>query len=195
MNRYSPSEFLKTAYSLLMTKIFFNRGRLLRRPFYMRGRKSVEGGKGLTTGRFCRYDLEGSRKTLFIGDYCEFGDMTHIVAFNKVEIGDHVLMASKCFISDTNHGSYKGENQDSPSSVPNKRKLVSGSVRIGDRVWIGENAVVLSGADIGDGCIIGANSVVSRKIPENSIVAGNNKIIKRFNEKTRSWEAYKGTGI
>ena len=188
MNRYSPSEFLKTAYSLLMTKIFFNRGRLLRRPFYMRGRKSVEGGKGLTTGRFCRYDLEGSRKTLFIGDYCEFGDMTHIVAFNKVEIGDHVLMASKCFISDTNHGSYKGENQDSPSSVPNKRKLVSGSVRIGDRVWIGENAVVLSGADIGDGCIIGANSVVSRKIPENSIVAGNNRIIKRFNEKTRSWE-------
>lgn len=44
---------------------------------------------------------------------------------------------------------------------------------IGGNVWIGENVVVLPGADIGKGSIIGANAVVKGKIPENSIAVGN----------------------
>ena len=64
----------------------------------------MAGCRGLTTGYNCRFDLTGKKQTLFIGDNCEFGDMTHIVAFNNVMIGDNVLMASKVFVSDTNHG-------------------------------------------------------------------------------------------
>ena len=107
----------------------------------------------MTTGRFCRFDLEGTKQTLHIGDNVEMGDMTHIVAHEKVVIGDNVLIASKCFISDTNHGVYKGMKQDSPELPPNSRKLVTNPVRIGNNVWIGENVVILAGADIGDGCI------------------------------------------
>ena len=59
---------------------------------------------------------------------------------------------------------------------------------IGNNVWIGENVVVLPGAEIGDGCIIGANSIVSKKIPPNSMVVGENKIIKKWNEVTRHWD-------
>lgn len=114
--------------------------------------------------------------------------MTHIVAQNHVEIGKDVLIASKCFISDTNHGKYTGENQDSPETIPNDRKLVTGNAVIGNRVWVGENVVILSGAEIGDGCIIGANSIVSKKIPAGSMVVGNNRIIKKWNIKTKTWE-------
>jgi len=179
-NLYSPSEYIKNVYSLLMTQITMPQARFVRRPIYVRGRKSLVGCNGLTTGRFCRFDLEGTKRTLFIGDNCEMGDMTHIVAHDKVEIGNNVLIASKCFISDTNHGKYKGHNQDSPMTEPNKRELVSSPVKIGNNVWIGENVVILAGAQIGDGCIVGANSVVSKEIPDGSMVVGNNRVIRRF---------------
>lgn len=187
-NKYSPSEFIKTVYSYLMTKVFMSNMRLIRRPVYIRGRKSIVGANGLTTGRFCRFDLTNSSKTLFIGNNCEFGDFTHIVAYEKVTIGDNVLLASKCFISDTNHGAYKGADQDSPHSSPRERKLVTKPVRIGNNVWIGENAVILAGANIGDGCVVGANSVVTKEIPDNSIVVSNGKIIKMYDDATQKWE-------
>ncbi len=188
-NLYSPSEYIKNIYSLIMTKITMPQARFIRRPIYVRGKKSMVGCNGLTTGRFCRFDLEGSKQTLFIGENCEMGDMIHIVAHEKVEIGNNVLIASKCFISDTNHGIYKGQNQDPPMTKPNKRELVSNPVKIGNNVWIGENVVILAGAQIGDGCIVGANSVVSKEIPHNSIVAGvPGRIIKQWNDKTKKWD-------
>lgn len=188
MNKYSISEVIKNIYSLVMTKVTMPQARFVRRPIYIRGKKSILGGKNLTTGRFCRFDLDGKKKTLVVGNNCEMGDMTHIVALNCVEIGDNVLIASKCFISDTSHGCYVGEKQDSPETLPNKRDLVTGKTKIGNNVWIGENTVILAGADIGDGCIVGANSIVCKEIPEGSIVVGNNRIIKKWNVLKQKWE-------
>lgn len=186
-NKYSASEFIKNVYSLAMTKVYMPQARLIRRPIYIRGAKSFTGCKNLTTGRSCRFDLNGKKKTLHIGSNCEIGDMTHIVAHNSVEIGENVLIASKCFISDTNHGNYSGDNQDSPETAPNKRKLIVGKTKIGNNVWIGENSVILSGADIGDGCIIGANTIVNKSIPKGSMVVGNNHIIKIWDQEAKEW--------
>lgn len=188
-NRYSLTEYVKNIYSFIMTKITFRHARFIRRPIYIRGRKSLSGCNGLTTGRFCRFDLEGSKQTLFIGDNCEMGDLTHIVAHEKVEIGNNVLIASKCFISDTNHGVYKGDNQDPPQTPPNQRNLVSKPVLIGNNVWIGENVVILPGSNIGDGCIIGANSVVCSDIEPYSISVGApSKVIKKWNSNKLHWD-------
>lgn len=186
-NCYSFNEIIVNIYSLIWTKIFMPQCRLIRRPSYFRGRKSLKGAKFLTTGRFCRYDLEGRKKTLFVGDNCQFGDMTHIVALNRVSIGNNVLIASKVFISDTNHGSYAGNVHSSPDIPPKDRDLVSSSVEIGNNVWIGENAVILPGAIIGNGSIVGANSVVSKEIPECSIVAGVNTVIKKYSYSEKKW--------
>ena len=59
-------------------------------------------------------------------------------------------------------------------------------VVIGNDVWIGQNAVILPGVHIGDGCIIGANSVVGSDIPPYSVVVGNPaKVVrKRFDDET-----------
>ena len=189
MNSYTPSELIKTVYSYILTKVFNSQARLIRRPIYIRGCKSISGGKGLTTGRFCRFDLIGNKKTLFIGDNCEFGDMTHIVAYDNVKIGNNVLIASKCFISDTNHGNYIGDNQDAPNTPPNDRKLFTQEVVIGNNVWIGENVVVLAGSQIGDGCIIGANSVVKGVFESNVIIAGAPaRAVKKYDNQTKKWE-------
>lgn len=187
-NSYSFSEYLKNVYSYLMTKLTMKNARFIRRPIYIRGKKSISGCEFMTTGRFCRFDLEGKKTTLIIGKNCEMGDMTHIVAHNHVQIGDDVLIASKCFISDTNHGSYAGENQDSPYMKPRLRELTLGKTIIGSNVWIGENAVILPGAEIGDGCVVGANSVVSRRFPSGSMIVGNNTVIKVWNKETKKWE-------
>lgn len=189
-NKYLFTEKIKNTYSLIMTKLFFKQARLLRRPIYIRGKKSLFGGKNLTTGYRCRFDLNGKKETLIIGENCQFGDNVHIVALKEVIIGDNVLIASKVFISDTSHGMYKGTDCDAPNTSPNSRKLVQNSVSIGNNVWIGENVVILSGANIGDGCIIGANSIITKTIPKNTIVVGNNKIIKEYNNKSKCWEEY-----
>ena len=91
--KYSFSELIKTDSSWLMTKLFYPSARLIRRPFYQRG-GGYRGGKGLTTGRFCRFDLKG-KDTLKIGTDCEFGDFTHIVAHKDVRIGNGVLAADR----------------------------------------------------------------------------------------------------
>lgn len=189
-NKYCFSEFVSNAFAFIFTKIFYRPARLFRRPLYLRGKRSMVIGKRLTLGHSCRFDLEGKKKTLFIGSDCEFGDNTHIVALNSVTIGDNVLIASKVFISDCSHGHYKGDFQDSPKTKPNSRRLHLSTVNIGNNVWVGENAVILPGSSIGDGCIIGANAVVSKEIPNNSMVVGYNTIIKRWNSNTSSWERF-----
>lgn len=191
MDKYSLSEFTANVIFYLKTKLFFKDCRFIRFPFYLRGKKSLVGAKKLTLGRFCRFELNGDKPTLFIGQHCEMGDMTHIVALSHVEIGDNVLVASKCFISDTNHGNYKGEQQDSPYIPPNERKLYSDKVYIGDNVWIGENVVILAGTTIESGCIVGANSVVSGYVSKNSIVVGAPaKVIKKFDDDKKAWVKY-----
>lgn len=187
-NKYSISEWIKTCYSYIITKIWFKNARLIRRPVYIRGIKSIEGAKELTTGRFCRFDLDGTKKTLFIGNNCEFGDMTHIAAYNHVEIGNNVLIASKCYIADVSHGRYRGKYQSTPESIPKKRVLYTEPVIIEDNVWIGENVVILGGVKIGEGCIIGANSVVTKSIKSKTIAAGSPAVpIKIWNEIERKW--------
>ena len=188
-NKYSISEFIVNIYSLVMTKLFFKQARFIRRPIYVRGKKSISGAINLTTGRLCRFDLDGVKKTLFIGDNCEMGDMNHIVAYNNVTIGNNVLIASKCFISDTNHGKYTGDNQSNPLEIPKERELFSLSTYIGNNVWIGENVVILPGSYIGDGCIVGANSVISGSYEENCIIAGcPGKVKKKYNTYKKQWE-------
>ncbi len=188
-NQYTISEFLTTAYALVVTKIFYKGARLIRRPFYIRGKKSFIFGSGLTTGHACRFDLDGTKQTLFIGKNCEIGDNVHIVAHQKVTIGENCLMASKIFISDTNHGTYDNSDPHSdPNTAPNDRRLVTKPISIGNNVWIGENVVVLLGVTIGDGCIIGANSVVNRDIPAGTIAAGSPaRVIKTYDYCNKKW--------
>lgn len=93
------------------------------------------------------------------------------------------------------HGSYVGDENDSqPNSIVNDRPLSSKPVVIENNVWIGELCSVLPGVTIGENSIIGANSVVTKSIPANSITVGNPaKVIKQFNFETKHWEKVKIT--
>jgi acetyltransferase-like isoleucine patch superfamily enzyme len=193
-NKYSLSETISTAYAFICTKLFYKGARLIRRPFYCRGKSRLQFAEGFTTGHHCRLDLLGEEndnsKKLIIGRNCKLGDNVHIVANEKVMIGDNCLMASKIFISDTSHGDYSDTaDAASPDIPPDERMFHTKPVVIGDYVWIGENVCILLGVKIGDGCVIGANSVVNRDIPDKCVAAGSPaRVIKKWNAKLSVWE-------
>ncbi len=108
---------------------------------------------------------------LIFGNNVNIGFDCHIGCVNKVEIGNNVLMASNIFITDHFHGD---TSTDSLKLPPILRKVISkGPVIIGDNVWIGEGVAIMPNVTIGKNSIIGAHSVVTKDIPQDSVVAGN----------------------
>lgn len=178
----------------ISTILLFPGARLIRRPFDIRGRRNICLGSNFTCGKYCRIEahprsVEMNSQVIVLGKNVQINDFVHIVGVEKVSIGNNVLIASKVFISDSSHGSYKGENQTHPDIPPSRRELFSKPVVIEDNVWIGEFVSVLPGVKIGRGSIIGSMSVVSRDIPPYSIAVGSPAgVIKRFNFDSSKWE-------
>jgi acetyltransferase-like isoleucine patch superfamily enzyme len=192
-NNYSFYEILKTVISLFYTKICYSKARLIRLPFYMRGKERMEYNKGFTTGYGCRIEcfsiVANKKTTLKIGMNCHMGDYVHIASGEEVIIGNDCLLASKIYISDISHGLYSGgTTHSSPDIEPRHRKLHTKPVNIGNNVWIGECVTILPGAIIGDGCIIGANSVVNKHIDSHCLAVGSPaRVIKRYDDSTQKW--------
>lgn len=196
IKRYGILGSFRLLISLIYTKIFYKKVRLIRLPFDLRSRKNIDLGTGLTTGFGCRieaYPLDKTTKKIIkFGENTEINDYVHIAAGENVSIGNNVLIASKVYISDINHGNYKNINQDSPLIKPNDRKLSTSPVVINDNVWIGEGVCVMPGVTIGYGCIIGAMSTVTKSIPDYSIAVGSPAVvIKKYNFETKEWIANK----
>jgi acetyltransferase-like isoleucine patch superfamily enzyme len=83
----------------------------------------------------------------------------------ELNIGDHVLIAPGCFITDHGHRHAWGALIDAQGRDCRP-------VRIGNDVWLGAHTVVLPGVTIGDGAVVGAGAVVNRDVASRSIVAG-----------------------
>lgn len=106
-----------------------------------------------------------------IGDHCMFGNCNHITAVNGIIIGKNLRTGKNVLISDNSHGNPKDVSLR--DIHPNERPLYSkGEIIIGDNVWIGENAAILGSVHIGDGAIIGVNTVVTHDIPPYAIAVG-----------------------
>lgn len=90
-----------------------------------------------------------------------------LAAVERVELGEHCMLANGCLITDGDH-----RYDDPGRPVPWQGFTTKGPVRIGDNVWLGANVVVTSGVTIGRRSVIGANSVVIQDIPSFSIAAG-----------------------
>ncbi|MFM5085109.1 MULTISPECIES: acetyltransferase [Aeromonas] len=182
---------VRLAIEVIFTKFRFRNAKVIRTPFECRGKKHINVGLGFTTGRYCRLEAHGSEgMNIIIGNNCQINDSVHIAAAESVLIGDDVLIASRVFITDLNHGSYSGVDHSHPDSICRERALHTKPVVIESNVWLGEGVVVLPGVNIGKASIIGANSVVSRDIPANSIAVGNPaRVIKQFDFQRGQWVA------
>lgn len=192
MRGYELITIINLVLSYIYTKLFNKKARLIRLPVVIRNKRYIKFGNGFTTGRYCRIDAfktEENKHIIFIGENCQINDSVHIAGIKKIKIGNNVLIASRVFISDHNHGFYSGDEQSLPISLVAKRPLSSEEVVIGDNVWIGENCSVLPGAIIGNNTIIGCNSVVKGVLDSDSIYVGAPvRKIKEFDNIENKWK-------
>lgn len=121
---------------------------------------------------------------LEIGRGCSIGHFNHIYATKEITIEPNVLIADRVYISDNIH---EYSNPRIPIINQGVRQLAS--VRIGEGSWIGENVCII-GASVGKNCVIGANAVVTKNIPDFCVAVGMPaKVIKIFNIELEKWES------
>jgi acetyltransferase-like isoleucine patch superfamily enzyme len=126
---------------------------------------------------------------LEIGDGTRLGNFNHIFATNKIIIGKKVLTADKVYISDNLHEYY-----DVTTPIMDQPIKQIGTVEIGDGTWLGENVCVI-GASVGRNCVVGANSVVTKNIPDYCVVVGAPaRIIKRYCFDSNKWKKTEPSG-
>lgn len=145
----------------------------------IRGGRQIDFGARFSSGSdlwleaVASYQGESYSPHITIGDDVSVSNRVHVTAITSVTIGDGCLIGSGVYISDHNHGRYSGAQQSGPLESPARRPLGGGGpIAIGQNVWIGDNATLVGPLRIGDGAVIGANSVVTRDVPAKTIVGG-----------------------
>lgn len=151
----------------------------------------IQGNKSIVIGNKTRLSegiwlasipLESSSASLVIGDNVLIGHHNHIYCTSNIIIENDVLIADKVYISDNSH-SFEDVN------IPiwrQKIKQLRGVV-IGEGSWIGENVCII-GASVGKHCVIGANSVVTKDIPDYSVAVGTPaRVIKSYDFTISKW--------
>ncbi|WP_410772132.1 sugar O-acetyltransferase [Fontibacillus sp. BL9] len=113
-------------------------------------------GKNITIG-----------KNVFFNTGCSFQDR------GGITIGDGTAIGMNVTIATLNHG----------LSLETRNTTYSSPVIIGENVWIGSNATILPGVTIGSNSVVAAGAVVTKDVPENTVVAGvPAKVIKKITE-------------
>jgi UDP-3-O-[3-hydroxymyristoyl] glucosamine N-acyltransferase len=172
---------------LLMRSTFkhLSLGAFLVSPFRVDGGDGIKIGAGSFFQRglwlYCG-GIDGIPANLSIGRNCVFGYNNHITCVRTVNIGDFVLTANNVYISDNLHG-----YEDITKPIMQQPIKFKKEVSIGTGSWIGENVSII-GANIGKNSVIGANSVVTRDIPDYCVAVGSPAvIIKQFDFQKKKW--------
>jgi Hexapeptide repeat of succinyl-transferase len=92
----------------------------------------------------------------------------NLSCFERIEIGEDVAISENVTIRDSDNHRIDGRKPSMP-------------IKIGNKVWIGINSMILKGVTIGDGAVIAAGSVVIRDVPPRALVAGVPAVVRRLN--------------
>ncbi|MBI1770270.1 MAG: acyltransferase [Bacteroidetes bacterium] len=103
---------------------------------------------------------------IIIGDNSAVGAQSFLGGQGGISIGKDVIMGPQVKIFSENH------IYDQDTNIIRKQGESRKGVVIGDNCWIGAGAIILDGVTISHGCVVAAGSIVTRSVPENSVVAG-----------------------
>lgn len=110
-------------------------------------------------------EATGDFSNLMIGNKCYIGKATFFDLPNKIQLGDEVVISAKVmFLTHSDCG-----NRIMSKYYPRK----TGEIIIGNGSWIGVNAIIFPGVNLGKCCVVGAGSVVTKSFPNYSVIVGN----------------------
>ena len=116
-------------------------------------------------GRLSTITSKNGRITLEAG--VNIGSYARIATQSKVHIGESTLIAAYAYIGAGNH-----QPGDANTPLIEREMEIKGGVVIGKHCWIGAGAMILDGVTIGDGAVIGAQSLVNKDVPAGVTVVG-----------------------
>lgn len=159
---------------------------IMKNPLEIDGPRNISIGNDVIIGYkswLAAMPLTGNNAKLVIEDGCRIGNFNHIYSTRGIVIRKNVLTADKVYISDNLHG-----YEDIITPIYLQPIVQKNDVEIGEGSWLGENVCVI-GAKIGKHCVIGANSVVTKDIPDYSVAVGTPaKVIKQYDFNCNSWK-------
>lgn len=134
------------------------------------GRVYVIGTGKIKLGEYCRIGSNVILETqengsITLGNHVRINQGSVLVAYDQMTIGDDCLIGEYCSIRDANHGIEL-------NALMRTQPHTHAPIIISNNCWIGRGVTILKGVHVYQGCVIGANSVVTKNIPDQSISVG-----------------------
>lgn len=156
----------------------FGSGSRIRKPILSLGNPAgIALGENVTIQSYAIIQAAArpGRAPLSIGDATYVGYFCRITAVESVTIGRNVMISDRVYISDAGH------NYEDISRPISSQGLRTGRrVLIGDGAWIGIGAAIVGNVKIGEGAVVGANSLVREDVAEHTVVSGNPARVVRY---------------
>ena len=168
-------------FSLLVAGGFgsFGSSSVIQLPVRLKNEHRIAIGSGVFVGAGAWLqvlDGESDDVAIVIGDESSFSGGCVLSAASSIRLGRDVGLARNVYIADHTHA-----YDDPTRSVDDQGITQIQPVEIGDGAWLGENAFVMPGVSIGKHAVVSANSVVTRDVPDYTVVAGQPaRVVRRF---------------
>lgn len=146
---------------------------IVKRPRTLWGRKHIHIGSRTTVMSHSLLQAVSEYSSIIIdasisiGNEVYIGRYAYIVAANRIEIGDGSVLSEHVYITDLSHGFDPRAGHIMAQPIESK-----GPVSIGPNCFLGYRVAVMPGVTLGEWCIVGANSVVTKSFPAYSMIAG-----------------------
>lgn len=157
------------------------------KPFMIRGRKYVSIGDECFIRNGARIEvIEHYGKSRFspeltIGNNTTFEQNLHLTCAKKITIGHACVFSANIFITDIDHTFVNNERLI-------ENELHTSEVVIGNGCFVGMGSFIFAGTELGNNVVVGANSVVKGKYPDNVMIVGSPaKVIKKYDEGSQQW--------
>lgn len=136
-----------------------------------------------------RYEGYSYSPTITIGNNVYIGSYLNLGAIDSIRIDDGCVLSEHVYITDNFHGMQPDSGPIMKQSLESK-----GPVHIGSNCFLGFRVSIMPGVVLGEHCVVGANSVVTRSFPSYSMIAGvPARLIKTFDHENRIWIPLKKT--
>lgn len=138
-------------------------------------------GDNVTIGQRSMIKASGSisaiGKGFSMGECSSMGNDCFVGAAGGVTVGKYVAIGQNVRFHSENH------KFDDPDLPIHDQGVTNKGIQVGDDCWIGAGAVFLDGSAIGNGCVVGANSVVTKKFPDNCVIVGDPARIIKYRDR------------